>query len=101
MPTTFAAWAQADRPDARTLRSTDGVLIVTMRWTACGLFVERVLRRPKAARVVQATVFDTPRSFHRWCDADTARFEYPLLYSKLTRDAGELFADHADAQAAG
>lgn len=101
MPTTFAAWAQADRPDALTLRSTDGVLAVTMRWTACGLFVERVLQRPKAARVVQATMFDTPGSFQRWCDADAARFEYPLLHSKLTRGASDLFADHADAQAAG
>lgn len=101
MSTTFAAWALADRPDALTLRGTDGVLVVTMRWTACGLFVERVLRRPKAARVVQATLFDTAPSFQRWCDADPARFEYPLLYSKLRRVAAELFAEHADAQAAG
>lgn len=101
MPTTFAAWARANRPDALTLRSTDGVLVVTMRWTACGLFFERVVQRPKAARVVQAAVFDTPESFQRWCDADLARFEYPLLYSKLARDAGELFANNADAQAAG
>ncbi len=101
MPTTFAAWIQADKPDALTLRSTDGVLVVTLRATACGLFVERVLQRPKAARVVQATVFATPGSFQRWCDADQARFEYPLLYSKLIHDAGELFADHADAEAAG
>lgn len=101
MTTTFAAWARANRPDALNLRSPDGVLIVTLRWTACGLFVERVLQRPKAARVVQATVFDTPRSFHRWCETDTARFEYPLLYSKLARHADELFHDHADAQVAG
>ncbi len=101
MSTTFAAWALAHRPDALTLRSTDGVLAFTVRWAACGLFVERVLQRPKAARVVQATVFDTPPSFQRWCDADPARFEYPLLYSKLRRDAAELFAGHADAQAAG
>lgn len=101
MPTTFAAWAQVRRPDALTLRSTDGALAVTMRWTACGLFVERVLQRPKAARVVQAVVFDTPQSFQRWCNADAARFVYPLLYSKLVREAGQLFANHADAQAAG
>jgi hypothetical protein len=101
MPTTFAAWARANRPDALTLRSTDDVLVVTMQWTACGLFFERVVQRPKAARVVQAAVFDTPESFQRWCDADLARFEYPLLYSKLARDAGELFANHANAQAAG
>lgn len=101
MPTTFAAWARADRPDALTLRSTDGVLVVTMQQTACGLFVERVLQRPKAARIVQAAVFDTPGSFHRWCDADSARFEYPLLYSRLARDADQLLADHADSQVAG
>lgn len=101
MPTTFAAWAQVDRPDALTLRSTDGVLTVAIRWTTGGLFVERVLQRPKAARVVQSTVFDTAESFHRWCGADEARFDHPLLYSQLTREAGELFAEHADAEAAG
>jgi hypothetical protein len=101
MSTNFAAWALTDRPDALTLRSTDGVLVVTLRRTAGGLFVERVLQRPKAARVVQATVFDTPRSFHRWCQADPSRFEYPLLHAKLTRGASELFPDHADAQDAG
>lgn len=101
MPRTFAAWAEANRPDARNSRSTDGALAVTMRWTACGLFVERVVQRPKAARIVQATVFDTPGAFRRWCDADPARFEHPLLYLKLTRDAGQLFAEHANAQATG
>lgn len=101
MPTTFAAWTLADRPDALTLRSTDGVFAFTVRWGARGLFVERVLQRPKAARVVQATVFDSPQSFQRWYDADPARFEYPLLYTKLAHDAAEHFADHAEPQAAG
>lgn len=101
MPKTFAAWAQEDRPDALNLRSADGVLVFTMRRTAGGLFVERVLKRPKAARVVQATVFDSPSSFQRWCEADPDRFQYPLLYARLTRDAGELFVDHAGAHAAG
>lgn len=101
MPKTFATWAQADRPDALTLRSGDGVLVFTMRRAAGGLFVERVLQRPEAARVVQASVFDSLDAFQRWCEADPDRFEYPLLYSRLTRDAGELFVDHADAHAAG
>lgn len=101
MPTNFAAWAHASRPDALIQRSTDGALVITMRWTACGLFVERMVQRPHAARVVQAVVFDTPGSFQRWCDADASRFAYPLLYSKLARDADDLFSNHADAQAAG
>ena len=101
MATTFAAWARADRPDALTLRSRDGALAVTMQATAGGLFVERVLQRPKAAQVVQIAVFDTPGSFQRWCDADPARFDHPLLFSKLIRDAEKLFAAHANARATG
>jgi hypothetical protein len=96
MAATFAPWAKADRRNARDARSPDGVLVVTLQRTADGLFVERVVQRPRAARVVQAFVFTTPEAFHRWCDADAARFEYQLMYSGLQRDVDELFADHAE-----
>lgn len=101
MATTFAPWAKCDRPDARSSRSPDGVIVVTMQRVPGGLFVERVIQRPKVARVVQAATFPTPSSFHHWCAADPARFEFPLLYTKLEHDAEELFADHAEAHVAG
>ena len=101
MAATFAPWAKGDRRDARSARSPDGVLVVTIQRIARGLFVERIAQRPRAARVVQAFVFTTAGAFHRWCDADAARFEYPLLHLRLGHNADELFGDHADAQVAG
>lgn len=101
MPTTFAPWSEVDRHDACIQRSPDGMLVVTVQRTPGGIFVERVIQRPGTARIVQAIAFATPSSFHRWCDADVARFDYPLLYSRLSRDADELFAHHADTHVAG
>jgi hypothetical protein len=34
------------------------------------------VQRLGAARVVQAIVFHSASSLHRWCDADVARFDY-------------------------
>jgi hypothetical protein len=101
MPTTFAPWAATDRHGAHIVRSPDGVLVVTMQRVRGGVFVERAVQRLGAARVVQAIVFHSASSLHRWCDADVARFDYPLLFSKLRHDADELFDCHADASLAG
>jgi hypothetical protein len=38
---------------------------------------------------------------HRWCEADGARFDYPLMFSRLHHDADELFDCRADASLAG
>ena len=101
MTTTFAPWTAADRRDAHIVRSPDGVLVVTMQRMRGGVFVERAVQRLGAARVVQAIVFHSASSFHRWCDADVARFDYPLLYSSLNRDADELFASDVEPHVAG
>lgn len=101
MDRTFAAWVAPDRRDARTVRSDDGALVVTLQCTPDGMFVERTIQRPGMSRVVQAVVFDTADQFRRWCDADQARFDYPLLYSSLTRNADAIFTGHADAASAG
>lgn len=103
MAITFAPWARADTHgarDARRVASPDGVIVVALRRTPAGLFVERVIQRPGTSRVVQVVTFDTLASFRRWCDANAARFEYPQLFSKLIHDADELFADHAEARIA-
>lgn len=101
MAAPFAPWARADRREARGGRSPDGVLVVTIQPIVGGLFVERTVERPGAARVVQNFVFTTAEAFHRWCDADAARFDFPLLYLQLRHDADELLAEHADAQVTG
>lgn len=69
------------------MRSDDGVL--EYRLTSCntGLFVERVEQRERQARVVQSTIFTDATAFARWCDADAVRFDYPMLYISLKRNA--------------
>jgi hypothetical protein len=69
------------------MRSDDGVL--EYRLTPCngGLFVERVEQRDSQARIVQSTIFADATAFDRWCDADAVRFDYPMLYVSLKRNA--------------
>ena len=94
MKTNFAAWASRDSPNALTLRSADGVVAVSLQRTRGGVFVQRALQRHGTARVVQAANFNTSVDFRRWCEADAARFDYPLLSAKLVRHADELFNHH-------
>lgn len=101
MDRTFAPWVAPDRLDARTVRSGDGELVVTMQRTSHGIFVERVIQRPGTSRVVQDVVFGTPDQFRRWCDADQARFDYPLLYASLARHADALFSGSTGSGSAG
>ena len=72
-----------------------------MQRTPVGVSVARVVQRPNAASAVQVIAFADVSSFHRWCDADVARFDYPLLYSTLKRDADELFASEVEPHVAG
>jgi hypothetical protein len=77
--------------DCVTLRSDDGVIAFTLAPNPCGVFVERVQVRPGTACVVQTTVFTDDQSFNRWCDADSTRFNYPVVYVNLKRNGGALF----------
>lgn len=101
MDRTFAPWVAPDRRDACILRSGDGALVVTMLRTADGMFLERAIQRPGMSRVVQAVVFGTAEQFRRWCDADQARFEYPLLYASMTRNADAIFSGNTESVSAG
>ena len=94
MKTSFAAWTSRDSPNTLTLRSADGVIAVSLQRTRNGVFVQRALQRHGTARVVQAATFNTSDDFRRWCAADAARFDYPLLSAKLARHADELFNRH-------
>ena len=83
------------------MRSDDGLVAVRMQRTRTGVSVERVTQRSNTARAAQVIAFADASSFHRWCDADVARFDYPLLYSTLKRDADELFASEVEPHVAG
>jgi len=94
-------WATTDGRDAMTVRSEDGVLAISIRSAADGVFVERTVQRSGSSRVVQAVVFASASQFRRWCDADALRFEYPLVARSLIRHADELFNSRALADIAG
>jgi hypothetical protein len=72
-----------------------------MQRTPSGVSVERATHRANTERAVQVIAFANASSFHRWCDADVARFDYPLLYSTLKRQADELFAGEVEPHVAG
>jgi hypothetical protein len=55
-----------------------------------GLFVERVRHLQGTARVIQSALFPDSTSFVRWCDADSARFDYPLVHVQLKRRGSDL-----------
>lgn len=78
-------------PQACTVRSEDGSVQFTLAPTPTGVFVERVQLRGGAARIVQSAVFTDDESFLRWCDADSVKFEHPLVYVNLMRDGDALF----------
>lgn len=78
-------------PQACTIRSEDGSVRFTLAPTPTGVFVERVQLRGSAARIVQSALFTDDQSFLRWCDADSVKFDHPLVYVSLLRDGDALF----------
>ena len=59
--------------------------------TETGVFVERAYIHPSSALVVMDVYFDDAAQFGDWCNADPARFEYPLLFLSLKRHGSDLF----------
>ena len=80
------------RPQARTVSSDDGSVSFTLARMSSGVLVERVVLCRGTARVVQTVLFTDSKSFQRWCDADTLRFNFPLLHMSLRHDGNELFS---------
>jgi len=80
----------ATRPSAEVegalrLRTEDGAVMFVLRPAASGLVVERTQRRPLGACFVQSFLFTDHDGFRRWCEADTVRFDEPVLYDQLRR----------------
>lgn len=74
------------------IRSDDGDVEFVLAAGLQGLFVERVRLRRGAAQVVHSMVFADSQSFERWCDADTLRFENPLVHQKVKRCGANLLS---------
>jgi hypothetical protein len=62
----------------------------TLSRAPTGIFVERVQLRQGKGRVVHSVIFTDDSSFERWCDADSVRFEYPLVHVNLKRHGTSL-----------
>ncbi len=85
--------------NAWTTTSPDGQLTFTLRWCSDGVYAVRVQLNPAGGKVVQCVLFSDEAGFLRWCDADSAKFNYPLVCSNVRRRGCEFFARAAqDAQ---
>lgn len=82
--------AAHDRTPALTVGSDDGAVRYVLRATQHGLLVERTRWRKGMVRLSVATVFRTNAQFARWCDADSVRFDYPMLHAQLRRQGSGL-----------
>lgn len=74
-----------------TLHSDDGVVSFRLASGFRGVFVERIRIREAGAYVAQSTVFADEQSFQTWCDSDSVRFDYPIVYVTLKREGASLF----------
>jgi hypothetical protein len=82
--------APSHSSEPTTVRSDDGIVAFTLYRARLGVFVERVQLRQGKGRVVHSIIFTDDRSFERWCDADSVRFEYPLVHVNLKRHGNTL-----------
>ena len=71
--------------------SPDRRLRVSLRICVGGLYLERCHALETSGRMVQGLMFLDEGEFLGWCDADDARFDYPLMCSNLRRAGCELF----------
>ena len=88
----FVARPAAGADGALLLRTEDGAIAFVLRSAASGLTVERTQRRPLGACLVQTLLFTGREAFARWCEADTVRFDEPVLYDRLRRE-GDVLID--------
>ena len=73
------------------VRSDDGVLSYWLRVTQLGLCVRRERKQARChARFVHTALFRDSKCFLRWCEADSVRFDYPIVFSAVKRQGGAL-----------
>ena len=91
----------ADGARGVVVKSDDGGVCFRLRPTRSGLWVQRDRwRKDNHARLVQSVVFASSDGFARWCEADSVRFDYPIVFSAIKREGGALLQAHEQAAAA-
>lgn len=88
--------ASPDDLDANNCRSLSaqgrqGTVRFFLQRVEGGLYVEREEIPKRGPHNTQSIAFPDSDSFERWCDDDPVRFEHPLLYVQLKREAGDLW----------
>jgi hypothetical protein len=82
----------ASIPGRWTSRSPDGRISFQLRRCKRGLYAERLHAKAEIGRLIQAIVFQDEAAFTRWCDADSAKFAYPLIFKNLRRAGCEILS---------
>lgn len=72
-------------------RGQQGAVHFVLQRVKGGLYVEREEIPRHGIRVCQSLLFNERVHFERWRDDDPVRFDYPLLYRQLQRDAEALW----------
>ena len=85
----------ADAAEGTFVRSSDGAIAFKLARTAVGVLVERHQFRRGGGRVVVSSLFVDAASFDRWCDADSVKFDYPLVHQSVRRNGNALLNDGA------
>lgn len=76
------------------VQSDDGAVSYRLQPTRLGLCVQRERRHARGARLVHTAVFRDSACFLRWCEADSVRFDYPIVFSDIRRKGGALLESH-------
>lgn len=93
---------KTDANGAVVIRSADGEICFQLRPIRAGLLVQRDRRqRDGRARLFQSVVFSSVDGFVRWCECDSVRFEYPIIFSTVRREADALLQKHCNAASKG
>lgn len=99
MKTPRKATSSRDQTNAVIVQSDDGAVRFRLQSTPHGLLVQRERRRQdQGAHLVQSVVFSDAAGFSRWAEADSVRFDYPIVFSTVRREAGALLETHGHAK---
>ena len=88
--------SRCSRPDGSVIvKSDDGFVSYFLQPTRLGLCVQRERRHVLGrARFVQTAVFKDCIRFLQWCDADSVRFDYPIVISAIRRHGSAMLESH-------
>ncbi len=78
------------------VKSDDGAVSYCLQPTHLGLCVQRERRHALGrARLVHTAVFQDCECFLQWCDADSVRFDYPIVLLAIRRQGCAMLESHA------